>query len=51
MQRLVSIMGSDVRVTLAIEADVPTGIPEKVERDVSEKCNTLRFREHRFRRE
>jgi hypothetical protein len=44
-------MGSDVRVTLEIWADVPEGIPEKVERDVSENCNTLRFRDHGFLRE
>jgi hypothetical protein len=51
VQRLASIMGSDVRVTLEIRAEVPEGIPEKVERDVSENCNTLRFREHDFLRE
>lgn len=51
VQRLASIMGSDVRVTLEIRAEVPEGIPEKVERDVSENCNTLRFREHGFLRE
>ncbi len=41
VQRLASIIGSNVRVTLEIKADVPDGIPEKVERDVSENCNTL----------
>lgn len=51
VQRLASIMGSNVRVTLEIRADVPEGIPEKVERDVSENCNTLGFRELRFLRE
>jgi hypothetical protein len=35
VQRLVSVMGSDVRVTLEIWAEAPRGIPEKVERDVS----------------
>lgn len=49
VQRLVSIMGSKVRVTLEIQADVPEGIPEKVKHDVSENCNTLRFREYDFR--
>jgi len=48
VQRLASIMGSNVRVRLEIEADVPDGIPEKVERDVSENCNTLKFRECDF---
>ncbi len=49
VQRLASIMGSNVRVTLEIQADIPDGIPEKVERDVSENCNTLKFREFDFR--
>ena len=49
VQRLASIIGSNVRITLEIRADVPDGIPEKVERDVSENCNTLRFREYGFR--
>ena len=49
VQRLASIMGSNVRVTLEIQADVPEGIPEKVERDVTENCNTLKFQEHDFR--
>ena len=48
VQRLASIMGSNVRITLEIQADVPEGIPEKVERDISENCNTLRFREYDF---
>jgi predicted AAA+ superfamily ATPase len=49
VQRLASITGSNVRVTLEIHADVPGGIPEKVEHDVSENCNTLKFREYGFR--
>jgi hypothetical protein len=49
VQRLASILGANVRVTLEIKADVPNGIPEKVERDISENCNTLRFREYDFR--
>jgi hypothetical protein len=51
VQRLASVMGSDVRVTLEIWADAPGGIPENVELDVSENCNMLRFREHDFLRE
>jgi hypothetical protein len=51
VQRLASVTGSDVHVTLEIWADVPEGIPEKVERDISENCKTLKFREHDFPRE
>ena len=43
-------MDSNVRVTLELEADVPGGIPENVQRNVSENCNTLRFREANFRK-
>lgn len=42
-------MASNVRITLEIQTRVPGGIPEKVERDVSENCNTLKFREDDFR--
>jgi hypothetical protein len=48
VQRLTSILGSDVRVTLEIQARVPDGIPEKIVHDVLENCNTLRFREYGF---
>ncbi|MGI8650273.1 MAG: hypothetical protein ACR2KW_07835, partial [Rubrobacter sp.] len=48
VQRLTSILGSDVRIKLTIEADVPEGIPESVSRDVSENCNTLKFSEADF---
>ncbi len=50
VQRLTSILGSDVRIKLTIEADVPEGIPENVRRDVSENCNTLKFGRSDFRR-
>jgi hypothetical protein len=49
VQRLASIMGANVRVRLEIQADVPEGIPEKVEHDISENCNTLKFRKYDFR--
>jgi len=49
VQRLASIMSSNVRVTLEITAEVPGGIPEKVQQDVSENCSTLKFRQFDFR--
>jgi hypothetical protein len=41
-------MDSNFQVTSEIQADVPGGSPEKVERGVSENSNTLRFREYGF---
>ncbi|MBA2691077.1 MAG: ATP-binding protein [Rubrobacter sp.] len=49
VQRLASILGSDVRVKITIEANVPDGIPDNVRRDVSENCNTLKFRDYDFK--
>lgn len=40
---LAGIVGSKVRVTLEIEADVPSGISNSVIRTVTENCKTLKF--------
>jgi hypothetical protein len=40
---LVGLVGSSVRVTLEIEADIPGGAPDNVVRTVSENSRTLRF--------
>lgn len=48
---LVSLVGSEVTVTLEIEAKVMTGIPENVVRTVTENCRTLRFDTQGFERE
>ena len=45
---LVGLMGSIVKVTLEIEAEIPDGVPEKVVRDVTENSRTLRFTSHGF---
>jgi predicted AAA+ superfamily ATPase len=45
---LVGLVGSDVKVTLEIQAEVPNGVPEKVVRTVTENCRTLKFKDHGF---
>lgn len=48
---LAGIVGSDVTVTLEIQAHVPSGAPENIVRIVTENCRTLKFSDHGFERE
>jgi hypothetical protein len=48
---LVGVIGSSVRVTLEIEAEIPTGVPENVVRTVTENSRTLKFTSHGFESE
>ena len=45
---LVGLVGSSVKVTLEIEATVPSGTPENVVRIVTENSRTLKFDSHGF---
>lgn len=45
---LVGLVGSRVRVTLEIEAEIPDGAPEHVVRTVTENSRTLKFGSHGF---
>jgi len=40
---LAGLVGSTVKVTLEVEAEIPTGAPENVVRTVTENCRTLKF--------
>jgi len=51
LAHLTGLQGAEVRVTLEIEAQLPAGVPEQVERIVTENCRTLRFVTHGFERE
>ncbi len=51
LQHLTALMGSDVEVTLEIQARVPEGVPEEVVRTVMENCRTLKFDSHEFEEE
>ena len=42
------LVGSDVTVTPEIEVTVPTGVPEHVERVVTENSSSLRLDSHAF---
>ena len=43
VMHLVALVGSSVRVTLEIQADMPEGTPDNVVRTVTENSRTLRF--------
>jgi hypothetical protein len=45
---LVGLVGSDVTVTLEIDADIPNGAPENVVRTVTENSRTLKFSSQGF---
>jgi hypothetical protein len=44
-------VGSSVKVTLEIEADISAGVPENVVRTVTENSQTLKFNSHGFEKE
>ena len=48
---LAGLVGARVNITLEIEAEVPSGVPEKVVRTVTENSRTLKFNDHGFERE
>ena len=48
---LSGLIGSDVIVTLEIQANVPAGAPDNVVRTVTENCRTLKFSDHGFEKE
>jgi predicted AAA+ superfamily ATPase len=48
---LAGLQGANVRVTLEIEAEMPSGAPDNVVRIVTENCRTLKFENHGFERE
>ena len=48
---IAGLVGSIVKVTLEIEAEIPSGTPEHVVRTVTENCRTLKFTSHGFEKE
>ncbi len=48
VEHLTSQLGAEVEITLEIQAQVASGIPEKTVRDVSENCRTLKFKTAEF---
>ena len=45
---LSGLVGSVVKVTLELEAHVPSGVPDTVVRTVMENCRTLKFKDQGF---
>lgn len=48
---LAGLVGAEVRVTLEIEAEIPSGAPDQVVRTVTENSRTLKFTSHGFEKE
>jgi hypothetical protein len=48
ISHLAGIIGADVKVTVEIDAFIPTGASEQVVRTVTENCRTLKFTSHGF---
>jgi len=48
LQHLTILPGSSVRVTVEIEAEIPDGVPDDVQRIVNENAQTLRLKAHGF---
>jgi hypothetical protein len=51
VSHLTALVGSDVKVILEIEAQVPNGVPENTVRTVTENSRTLKFDTHGFERQ
>jgi hypothetical protein len=51
ISHLTALVGSEVTVTLEIEARVPNGIPESTVRTVTENSRTLKFDTQGFEKE
>jgi hypothetical protein len=51
VSHLAGLMGSTVRVTLDIDAEIPSGAPDQVVRTVTENCRTLKFSSQGFETE
>ena len=43
-----TLPGGKVKVTVEIEAEVPEGVSDDVQRVINENCQTLRFKSHGF---
>jgi len=48
LSHLAGIVGAEVQVTLDIQVVLPDGAAEKLVRDVTENCRTLKFKEYGF---
>jgi hypothetical protein len=48
VQHLTGIVGANVQITIEVQADLPDGANDKLVRDVTENCRTLKFTDFGF---
>ncbi len=48
VQHLTRIVGAEVEITLEVRAELPAGAADKLVRDVTENCRTLKFENYGF---
>jgi hypothetical protein len=48
IQHLTGLVGAEVEITLEIQARLPEGASDKLVRDVTENCRTLKFSDFGF---
>lgn len=48
VQHLAGLLDAEVKITLEIAAEIPSGAPENIVRTVTENCRTLKFKDHGF---
>lgn len=48
VQHLTGLVGAKVEITIEIHAELPDGAGDKLVRDVTENCRTLKFTEYGF---
>lgn len=51
VQHLTGLVGANVQITIDIHADLPDGAGDKLVRDVTENCRTLKFTDYGFEEE
>lgn len=51
ISHLAGLVGANVKVTLEIEAEIPSGAPDNVVRTVTENSRTLKFTSQGFEKE
>jgi hypothetical protein len=48
LQHLTTLPAARVKVTVEIEAEMPNGVANDVQRVINENCQTLRFKSYGF---
>ena len=48
VQHLAGLLGAKLTITVEIEAEIPSGVPDNVVRTVTENCRTLKFESSGF---